>query len=271
MKSSIIYDGGGMQGSYMAGILAEFQDRGIKAETWGLHVGTSAGAFCAAYFISGQLEEGLRIWEKHLTKGFISWKNFHPYYDLSYLKRIITEIEPLNLLKLSKSKSQLIVSLTKPGSNRTNYVNLTKVKNPIDVLLACCSAPFLSEPMSLNGKIFYDGGFTAQPPIGYPGLKKIKNKTVLLTYPRGFRLKEWAWQAASLILLTQPKLKAMVAKTARFGNASLNTIERDKNYTVIQPDLILPGGWLNINPKLMSKNVRLGRKAAKKFIIDRNL
>jgi len=266
MKKAIIYDGGGMQGSYMAGVLAEFYDRGLKAENWNLHVATSAGAFCAAYFIAGQMEEGLRIWQKHLPNGFISWKNFHPYYNLSYLKKVITEIEPLNLRRLSRSKVKLMVSLTKPGSSKTNFVDLIKTKSPIEVLLACCSAPFLSDSISLNGEIFYDGGFTAQPPIIYPALKKIKHKTVLLTYPKGYRLTEWAWEAASLVLLKQPKLRKMVAQTARFGNKAFKAIEHDKSLFVIQPKKVLPAGWLNTNSKLTKANVKLGRLSAKEFL-----
>jgi predicted patatin/cPLA2 family phospholipase len=266
MRKAIIYDGGGMQGSYMAGVLDEFHKEGRTANVWDLHVGTSAGAFCAAYFITGQLDEGLRIWQKHLTKGFITWKNFHPYYNLSYLKKVITEIEPLNLAKLKKSKTQLVVSLTKPGSSRTDFVNLNRSKYIINTLLACCSAPFLSDPVLLDGQVFYDGGFTAQPPISYTGLKGIKDKTILLTYPKGYRLKGWAWEAASLVLLRYPKLRSMVAETATFCNAALKKIENDKSFLVIQPKAALPGGWLNTNPKLMKANVRLGRQSAKEFL-----
>jgi predicted patatin/cPLA2 family phospholipase len=266
MKKAIIYDGGGMQGSYMAGVLAEFYERGLKARNWHLHVATSAGAFCAAYFITGQMKEGLRIWQKHLPKGFIYWKNLHPYYNLGYLRKIITKIEPLNLRKLSQSKVQLMISLTKPGSSKTSFVGLTKSKNPIEILLAGCSSPFLSDPIDLNGEIFYDGGFTAQPPIIYPGLKKIKHKTILLTYPKGYRLSEWSWQAASLVLLSKPKLRKMIAQTAFFGNKALEKIEYDNSLSVIQPDKLLPAGWLNTDPKLMEANVKLGRLSAKKFL-----
>ncbi|HEV7424405.1 MAG TPA: patatin-like phospholipase family protein, partial [Candidatus Paceibacterota bacterium] len=84
-ERALICDGGGMQGSFMAGVLEEFYQSGIKGNFFDLYVGTSAGAFCCAYFLTGQVKEGVRIFNKYLPKGFIGWKNCHPYYDLEYL------------------------------------------------------------------------------------------------------------------------------------------------------------------------------------------
>lgn len=173
IKRALICDGGGMQGSFMAGILDEFYQRGARPSFFDLYVGTSAGAYCAAYFLTGQLKEGLRIWEKHLPNGFITKKNLHPYYDLGYLEKIITKIEPLNIATLQKTKQKLIVVLTDPLNCKAKYININQSKNPIKTLLAAVSAPVISKEILIEGKIYYDGGFTAQPPISYPDLKKI--------------------------------------------------------------------------------------------------
>ncbi len=265
-KRALICDGGGMQGSFMAGVLKGFVENDIKDGYFDLCVGTSAGAFCLAYFLTGQIKEGLRIWEKHLPKGFIVWKNFHPYYDLDYLRKVITKIEPLNLKKLKNAKSQLVVSLTKPGASKAYFIDLTKSDNVIDTLIASVSAPILTKDVCLNGEVYYDGGFTAQPPINHPELKNYLTKVVLLTYPKGYRLKNWAWELGSKVLLKEPKLKKMVAMTPRLCNGILNKIEKDKNLLVIQPEFVLPGDWLEKDASKLSKNVKIGIETAKDFM-----
>jgi len=270
-KRALICDGGGMQGSFMAGVLKEFYVNGIKDGYFDLCVGTSAGAFCLAYYLTGQLKEGLRIWEEHLPKGFIVWKNLHPYYDLDYLRKIITEIEPLNLNRLKKAKSKLVISLTKPGSNKTHYINLKKSDNIVDTLIAMVSAPILTKTVPLNGEVYFDGGFTAQPPINYLELKNCGTKVILLTYPKGYRLKRWAWELGSLLLLREPKLKKMVAQTPFLCNSILNKIEKNKNLFVIQPKSLLPGNWLETKAAKLSANVKMGRIVAKEFVLKNKL
>jgi predicted patatin/cPLA2 family phospholipase len=267
IKRALICDGGGMQGSFMAGVMKEFQDQKLDISFWDLLVGTSAGGFCCAYFATGQLEQGMRIWQKHLPHGFISTKHFHPYYDLSYLRKILTELEPLDLNKLRKLKTKIVVTLSKPGRKHPIFVDLRTCKDPIEVLLASASAPFLSENIKLDKDVYYDGGFTSQPPIKYPGLAKFNKKVVLLTYPRGFRFKIWTWKLSSIIFLNNSKLRRMVSETAEIGDKILDELEKDSSFMVLQPKKELPGKWLEKNPIMIKKNIKQGMAAARKFIL----
>lgn len=255
-----------MQGSFMAGVLQEFHRGGIKPEFFDLYVCTSAGAFCCAYFLTNQVKEGIRVFEKHLPKGFIGWKNFHPYYDLNYLKKILTEIEPLDLKRLKKLKSPFMVSLTRPGRKNPDFFDLRKVKDPICVLLACASAPILSDEMNVDGKVYFDGGFKAQPPIHYPGLNKYSTKLVLLTYPKGYQLKPWAWEIGSLVLARYPELRAMVKEAPVLQNLAMRKIEKSKKLLVIRPKETLPGHWLEREAINIKKNVKLGNIEARNFL-----
>ncbi|HEV7423673.1 MAG TPA: hypothetical protein VGO21_00625, partial [Candidatus Paceibacterota bacterium] len=105
-----------------------------------------------------------------------------------------------------------------------------------------------------------------QPPIHCRELKNFRNKLVLLTYPKGYRLKNWAWEASSLLLFRKPKLRKMMAQVAILQNKAMAKIEKDKEMLVIQPYKLLPGHWLEKNAKNIAKNVGLGHIAAKDFL-----
>lgn len=159
-----------------------------------------------------------------------------------------------------------MVSLTRPGKKKADFVDLRKAKDPINILLTCASAPILSEEMNIDGEVYFDGGFKAQPPIGYPGLSKFSTKLVLLTYPKGYQLKPWVWEIGSLILAKYPELRKMVAEAPILQNKMMRKVEKNKKLLVIRPKEMLPGHWLEREAKNIKKNVKLGNVAARNFL-----
>ena len=88
IKRTLVCDGGGMKGAFLAGAMAGMRDSGIDYSFFDNYIGTSAGACSIAYFLTGQIDEGLRIWSSGLMNDFIKWNGLKPQVDLNYLRRI---------------------------------------------------------------------------------------------------------------------------------------------------------------------------------------
>ena len=92
---------------------------------------------------------------------YFGWKNLHPYYNLNYLKKVITEIEPIDLEKLRKIKSPLMVSLTRPGKKKADFVDLPKAKIQLIFFSLALARRYFQKKMNIDGEVYFDGGFKA--------------------------------------------------------------------------------------------------------------
>jgi predicted patatin/cPLA2 family phospholipase len=88
----------------------------------------------------------------------------------------------------------------------------------------------------------------------------------LLTYPKGYQLKPWAWEIGSFVLAKYPELRAMVKEAPILQNLAMRKIEKNKKFLVIRPKETLPGHWLEREEKNIIKNVKLGNVAARDFL-----
>jgi predicted patatin/cPLA2 family phospholipase len=196
----LICDGGGMQGSFMVGIFKYFNKYGIKPDYFDYIVGTSVGAYDACYWATGQFEEGLRIWEKRLPNGFIKWNKFIPKVYISYLKKIITKLEPLDIKKLRTLKTKIYMPLSNSKTQRVNFIYLNKTQKPVDALLAGAAMPFFSHYKIFKNKRYYDGGLISQPSLDFAKKLKPKEIWILLTYPKGYRMSKWLYVMVAKLL-----------------------------------------------------------------------
>lgn len=262
----LVLDGGGMQGSFMAGVLSAFYKKGIKPSFFDAYIATSAGAYDAAYYITGQMEEGLRIWKHHLPNGFIKKKHFLPRTDLNYLEKVITLIEPLNFAKLKKSKQNLYMTLSDPVKLKARLVCLNKAKDPVEALLAGTAMPFFSHYRIYDAKRYYDGGLISQPPLEFAKRLKPKEIWVFLTYPKGYRLSKLVYKVAGKAFARSRAEYQLFENCPDLQNPILEEIENSKSYKVIRPAKKLPVNWINTNPAKIAKTVKLGEQAGNKFL-----
>lgn len=267
----LVLDGGGMQGSFMVGILKYFNEHGIRPEFFDCIVGTSVGAYDACYWATDQFKEGLRIWEKHLPNGFIKWKKLVPKVDIKYLEKVITKIEPLDIEKLRALKTNIYMPLSNPKTLRANFVCLNKTKEPINALLAGVAMPFFSHYKIYKNKRYYDGGLIAQPPLDFAKKLKPKEIWILLTYPKGFRLKKWIYNTVAWVLASNLSEKKLLQNCPDCENPIFEEIDKSEIYKVIRPEKTLPVNWLNNDSKKIMQSISLGEKSAKKFFASKKI
>lgn len=285
--------GGGAFGAFTWGVL----DRLV--ETPGFSVaalsGASAGAANAAVFLSGWLtgsadgaRQSLRqFWRRvghipsllrtppglfwldggsgrfnlpalavEMATSVVSPYEFNPFGH-NPLRAILADLVDFERLRHAQAP-RLYVAATDVETGRAYIFDNADLS--LDALLASTCLPHLFPAVTINGRHYWDGGFTANPPIG--------------------PLCRFAGQARTLLVLVNPTRRPGVPKTARdiatrlnqiLGNANLlREIEALRGYDTIE---LADGGRdyaasakLNNDAQFIDHLCDLGRTAAGQWI-----
>jgi predicted patatin/cPLA2 family phospholipase len=258
---TLVLDGGGQLGCFTWGVLIELYRLGLRPGYFSDYIATSAGVFNSAYFVTEQIEEGLRIWTQHLPRGFWKWyKN-----DMKYLERVLREIEPLQYSILRESRQKIFAAFSNPDSLLSEIICLNTAADPIEVMLASAAMPFLTGARVINGQQYYDAGLISQPPIDHIPLGSNSEIWVLLATPRGYRLRPAGWKVLSCLALHDTQVRKLLWGCPSHRNNLLCEIEGNASLKIIQPKQALPIGWRSTDEKAIAHTVQLGREAALQF------
>lgn len=157
-KRALVLDGGGLRGAFTEGVLTAFYEAGIDYRFFDYYISSSAGACNMAYFLTGQIDEGLRVWREHLHPKLFGWRFGKPYIDLGHLVHVFREVESLNVRLLRQRRVPAYAVLSEVATGRAHYENISEAPDPVAVLEAAVAIPFLAKPIMLNGRLYYDGG-----------------------------------------------------------------------------------------------------------------
>lgn len=262
----LVCDGGGMRSAFTAGVFAGFRDSGIDHSFFDYYVGSSGGACCMAYFLTSQIDEGLRCWSEHLPGKFMKWDGIKPINDTEYLEQIFRTIEPLSCDKIKTAKQKAVVALADPVTLRTEYKILNESEDPVSLLVASAIMPFFSQPAILNGHPYYDENLICAIPLRYTDLLKADEIWVILTQPQGYRRQNWRWQIASLFAGDKQASK-LLSHRATVENEVLAEIEARKDLFIIRPEANLPIHWRNDSREAIKATIELGRQATKTALV----
>lgn len=169
MKIGIALSGGGARGISHMGSLKAFDEFGIKPSALS---GTSAGAIVGAMYAYGYTpEEMLKILK---GKGFLQL--FRPAFRWTgilnldgvrqYLSKLIKEntFECLHI--------PLTIAATDIAAGKATYFSAGELLTPV---MASCSIPGIFHPITIDGKIYVDGGIVDNLPV-----KPLKRKVDLV-------------------------------------------------------------------------------------------
>lgn len=166
-RPALVLGGGGVLGALQVGLLKPLIRRGFRP---GLIVGTSAGALNGAFLAFHPNEEGIArleaIWnDVEFAKLFhrnlvrmafcIASKRFCVYTN-DYLRQIISSHAEED--DFAAAKVPLLVTATDLTSGQKVVFSHGRVS---DALLASTAIPGLFSPVRMGGRLFVDGGVTA--------------------------------------------------------------------------------------------------------------
>lgn len=170
-KLGLVVEGGGLRGALTAGMVAELHDSGYPAELFDVIIGSSAGAFNATYYISGNPGEGAFIYPNHLMQhkfvDYLGWLKRRPIMDLSVpVDNLLEEVVPLNWQRIIESKKLYIV-VSDPHEVGTKVLPPPENKGQLkNYLRATAHIPVLAgKPPLIEDLPYYDGSLTAPLPI----------------------------------------------------------------------------------------------------------
>ncbi len=241
-NTGLVLEGGGMRGSYTAGVLDYFIEKGVMFS----HVyGVSAGALIGANYICGQKGRGFRtltgyIGDKrysgirHLIKEG-NWFNV----DFSY-NRIPNELDPADYDAYGKSPMNFYSVIANLETGKAEYYHITDMRKEMDWLRASASLPLLSKPVELAGQLYLDGGISDSIPLEKSMADGNTKNVVILTQHRGFVKKPSGNRYPSRLLYRKyPNfLQAMDDRHNMYNAETENAYLQEKlgNAYIIQPD-----------------------------------
>jgi NTE family protein len=212
-RLALALQGGGAHGAFTWGVLDALIERGVAVDAVS---GASAGAFNAVFMAHGWLEGGpdgarealATLWRRigakaafsplqsnmmeQLTSGwnmegnsrhmgfdlftrFLSPYQFNPL-DMNPLRDLL--VDHIDFERLQRSRrSRLFLAATDVESGHPKL--FTNKEITADAVLASSTLPWLHHAVKIGDRHYWDGGFTANPPI-MPLLEESKARDILL-------------------------------------------------------------------------------------------
>lgn len=241
----LVLEGGGLRGSYTAGVLDAFLELGIS---FPYCVGVSAGACNAVSYISEQKGRNFDITKNYCNdKRYMSFKNLLTtgnYFGTDMLfNKIPNELIPFDYNAFENSACKLIAGVTNCKTGKTEYFNVKNLKNNYHILRASSSLPYMATMVDINGELYLDGGVCA--PIPY--LKSIEDgnekNVIILTQPKGFVKKPSRFSSAGFLCYPRfPNLvRAMKNRHSIYNNSlkAIEELEENGNAFVLRPSRLI--------------------------------
>lgn len=265
----LILEGGGMRGSYTAGVLDAFLDMDIHMEDV---IGVSAGAANAISYVSGQHGRNLTIYNTCINRKYLSFWNFlttGSFFGMKYVFYEVTRnIIPFDYTSFKNSHKKLTIVATNVETGKPFYKQLCDLDEDSDMKYLCATAaiPMASTIVKVDGHTLMDGGASDSIPIEY-SLKKGNSKNIIvLTRNEGFyhEKSRLSW----LPYVRYPfrrKFAHTIANRYEYYNKSIALAEqqeREGNALIIRPTKPIVAGRMEKDPEKLSAQYEIGYQDA---------
>ncbi|MFO7565659.1 MAG: patatin family protein [Enhygromyxa sp.] len=275
MSLTIAVEGGGLRGAFAVGVLEQLAE--LLEQPVSHLLATSSGAPNAAYFATGQIAEGVRIWEQR-THGsqlvdFANLVRADPVMKIDELVAVFRSEIPLDAARLRESPTALHIAVTEVESGHNRVIRATP-DNVFSLLQAAMAIPFAyGKVVPLEDRHYIDGGFAAPLPIR-EALELAPAKVLaVLTKPRGHRRRKSAlsnWLACSSYA-DYPHAQAAIRQKWTRYNATMDLIEALEaagRVLAIRPSVELPVSRLSRSRARILASIELGRRAVREHAAE---
>jgi predicted patatin/cPLA2 family phospholipase len=269
-KLGIVIEGGGLRGAFAVGALDEL-DRVLPVRP--AHVfATSSGAPNAAYFATGQIADGVRIWEEH-THGsqLLDFGNLlrpAPVMKIDELVAVFRSKIQLDAARLTVDGPGVHIAVTEVESG-ANHVLRATPDNVFALLTAAMAIPVAyGKVVPVEQGLYIDGGFGAPVAIREALALGLDRIIVVLTKPRGHRRKRSAlaqWLQCSSYD-EYPHAQAAIRAKWHNYNATMDLIDEHEQagkLVVVRPPAELPVSRLSRSRARIVASIELGRAAVR--------
>lgn len=230
-QAGLVLEGGGMKGVYTAGVLDAFLEQGIEFTS---AYGVSAGAIHLLNFLSKQKRRGIRVCTDYLDDpNYCSIRSLLLTGDIfnvemSYHK-IPEKLDPFDYETFQKYQGKAYAVVTNIVTGKPEYIRLKDMKKDIEAVRASASLPLVAQNVSINGKLYLDGGISDAIPLQKSILDGNRKNVVILTKEEGYiRQPDSKLALIKMRYLKYPKVyELMKYRYARY-NDTLDFLEMQK-------------------------------------------
>ena len=188
----IIDVGGGMRGSFTAGIYDYFLDRGIQPFDY--LIGVSAGSGNMVSYLAGQRGRNLRFYLDYaFRREYMSMHNMlrtGSYINLDYPYTFLSGPggeDPVDLEVFNQSAARYEAVVTDAETGDPVYYDRSELREGnFDAIKASCCVPGACRPYPVKGRPGFDGGVADPVPYKRALEQGCDALVVLLTRPAGF-------------------------------------------------------------------------------------
>lgn len=270
IDAGLVLEGGGMKGSYTAGVLDFFMEKDLYFSNC---YGVSAGAIHLCSYISKQKKRAYRVSLDYLdNKDYCSVKNLITTGDLFNAKfcydDIPNRLDPYDYKTAAKYEGNAYAVVTNIRTGKPEYKPLREMHKDILAVRASASLPLVSKNVKIGNQYYLDGGFSDAIPIKHSIAEGNKKNVVILTKEVGYVRK----QASNLGLIKlcymkYPKVYELMANRHISYNETTRFIEEEEKagrIFVIRPQVPTNIGRLEKNREKIENIYKMGYEDAKK-------
>ena len=276
MATGLVLEGGGTRGSYTAGVLDVFLEKGIEFPSV---YGISAGACNAVSYISKQPKRNLEIFYKYIgDERYLSVANLRKTGSLFGFGFIFGELSrqlvPLDYETFQNSPVKFRVGATNVVTGKVVYFDKEDITFPMDVLRASASLPMISPIVDYKGYHLLDGGVACPIPIERSIFDGNEKNVLVLTRDITYRKRarpEFPRAVLRSVYRDYPKLVDAMMNRPDVYNSQLDLItrlEKEGKAVVVRPSSPLAVGRYEKNREKLLEIYKLGRKDALKKLAE---
>ncbi|MBR5046931.1 MAG: patatin family protein, partial [Eubacterium sp.] len=188
-QAGLILEGGGMRGTYTAGVLDAFLENEIEFSSV---YGVSAGSCHGCNYLSGQKERSLKVFLDYIDdprycslKSLITTGDFFGV-DMCY-SQIPDVYIPYDYEKYAGYQGDFYVVMTNLETGKAEYHKIKDMKKQIWMVRASSSLPLISRTIIAHGRPYLDGGVSDSIPVKESIRRGNKKNVVILTRDVSYR------------------------------------------------------------------------------------
>lgn len=225
MKTGIIDVGGGLRGSFGAGVMDRCLDDQAEFD---YGIGVSAGSANVSSFFAGQKGRNYIFYTEYTFRpAYMSLKNLlhkHNYLDLDYIYGTLSNEDgenPLDYKALKASGKEFYAVAANALTDEARYFTIEDgmKENRYDALKASCCVPIADQPYMVDGIPYVDGGLADPVPVQKALDDGCDRIVLVLTKPKGH-----------ISLTRSDRLAADWLKKKNYPRAAEGMLKRPERY-----------------------------------------
>ena len=192
MKIGVVDVGGGLRGSFGAGVLDYCMEQGIRFD---FGIGVSAGAANISSYMANQKGRNFVFYTEYFQREqYMGVKNLMhtgSYIGLDYIYSSLSDHEgdyPLDWKTIRNDPRDMTIVATDANTGLPHYFHKYDMRqDSYDPIKASCCVPVINRPYKVDGIPYFDGGLSDPVPYEKAFEAGCDKVVVILTRPEDYR------------------------------------------------------------------------------------